>query len=318
LKVKEIGETIIRNWPAKILSLAIAVLLFYFYKLNTTEEHYINVPLDVIINNNFVAAETYPTHVRISLRGSSESIFLINEKDITAHVDFSTRRESGDYREPIKIKKSGNALYADPLEVRVKPTEIRLRIEEKFTKNVPVVPVIKGFSGENYEIISSAIVPDNITIEGPINVVEKITLVRTEDINLENRKESFTFPVKLEKASEFIKFIESDEVQFYGKIERSRISKNIAPIEIEVREKNNNMLYDIEYNTGSIKLEAGRRIIDFFNVENCFLYVDVSGIDIEGTYNLPVIASVPETEGGASVIVITPETLKVNITKKER
>ncbi len=318
LKIKEIGKTIIRNWPAKILSVALAVLLFYFYRLNTTEVHYIRIPLEVIINSNFIAAEAYPTDVRISLRGSSESIFLINEKDITAYVDFSTKEKSGNYREPIKIQKRGNALYADPLEIKVEPAEIHLKIEEKLVKNVPVVPIIKGFPAENYELISSSVTPDNITIEGPLSIVEKLTVVKTENISIENRKESFILPVKLEKASSLIKFVEQNEVQFRGRIEKNLILKNIAPVEIEIRGKNTDMFYDIEFNSGSIKLEAERSIIDFFNSENCSLYIDLSDINIPGTYNLPVIVSLPDIKGEVIIAGLAPETLKVNITRRGR
>ena len=95
LKIKKIGETIIRNWPSKVLSLALAVLLFYFYKINTTEIRYMSIPLDLVLNSGFIAAELHPSEVRVSLRGSSESISLINERDISAVSDFSSREKSG-------------------------------------------------------------------------------------------------------------------------------------------------------------------------------------------------------------------------------
>ncbi|MCL2294337.1 MAG: CdaR family protein [Spirochaetes bacterium] len=220
MKIREIGEAIINNWPAKILSIAAAVLLFYFYKLNTTEVHFMTVPLEVTLNRNFVAASIYPTEVRVSLRGSSETLSLIHERDIAAYVDFSARNIRGEFREPVRIRRSGNALYTDPLEIRVRPSDIRLNIEEKFVKNVPILPIVRGLPAENYEIISSTISSNNITVSGPLSVVERIASVRTEDINIENRRESFTTSVKLERVSEFITFLEGDEVQFFGRIER--------------------------------------------------------------------------------------------------
>jgi len=318
LKIKEIGESIINNWPVKILSVAIAVLLFYFYRLNTTEEYYISVPLEIILSDNFVAADAYPTDVRVSLRGSSGSFFSINEKDITAYVDFSTKEKSGYYREPIKIKKWGNALSADPLEIKVKPTEIRLKIEEKLVKNVPVIPVIKGSSSENFEVLGSSIIPDNVTIEGPQSIIEKISSIKTEDINIGNRRENFSISVKLEKINDLIKIVEENEVRFYGRIGKSLISKNIAPVEIEIRGKNNNMVYDIDFSTGSVKLEAERNIINFINIENCSLYVDLSDIDTPGIYNLPVVVSLSEVKGEVVVTGFTPETVTVNIAIRGR
>ena len=321
LKIKVIGESIINNWPVKILSLAIAVLLFYFYRLTTTDVHYISVPLEIMVSDSFIIAETYPTDVRVSLRGSSENIFLINERDITAYVDFSAKEESGEYREPIRIRRRGNALYADPLEIRVRPTEIRLKIEEKLVKNVPVIPVIRGASARNYEVISSSIMPDNITIEGPLSIVERISLVRTEDINIENRRENFILSVRLERINDLVKFVESDEVQFSGRIERNLVSKNIDLFGIEIRGRKDDFIYELEFDPyeqrGSITLDAERGIIGFFNNENCFLYVDLSDLDTPGVYNQPVSASLFDIEGEVFVVDITPATIEVHITSRE-
>ena len=318
MKIKDIGKSIINNWPVKILSVAMAVLLFYFYRLNTTEEHNITVPLEIILNNDFVAADTYPSEVKITLRGSSESFFLINEKDITAHVDFSSKEKSGYYREPITVRKKGNALYADPLEIKVIPTEIRLKIEEKLIKSIPVVPVIKRLSSENYKIISTSIIPENVTLEGPLSIVEKITSIKTEEISIENIKERIIFPVRLEKINDLIKIVEGDEVHFYGIIEKNLISKNIAPIEIDIRGKKDDFVYAIDFNTGSITLEAERDIINLFNNENCSLYVDLLDIDIPGIYNLPVIVSLAGVEGKVAIVNFAPETISVNVTIRGR
>ncbi|MDX9800695.1 MAG: CdaR family protein, partial [Spirochaetia bacterium] len=198
MKIKKASEILIRNWPAKIMSIALAVLLSYFYKINTTEIRYMNIPLDVVINSAFIAAELHPTEVRVSLRGSENSISLISEKDISAEADFSSWKKSGVYREPVRIKKSGNALYADPLEIRVEPGEIYLKIEEKIVKNLDVIPVINGFPAENHELVSYTVTPDNISAEGPASLMEKLTVLKTESINLDGRKESFTLPVMID------------------------------------------------------------------------------------------------------------------------
>ena len=136
MKLKKIGEYIINNWPVKILSIALALLLFFFCRLNTTESHYIVIPLEVMLNNDLVVADPYPAEIRVTLRGKSENFFLINEKDITAYVDFSSKEKSGYYRGPVRIKKRGNALQADLLEVKVDPREVRLKVEKRFREEL--------------------------------------------------------------------------------------------------------------------------------------------------------------------------------------
>ena len=136
MKLKRIGEYIINNWPVKILSVALALLLFYFCRLNTTESQYIVVPLEVMLSNDLVVADAYPADIRITLRGKSENFSLISEEDIIAYVDFTSKEKGGYYRGPVRIKKRGNALQADMLEIKVAPREVRLKVEKKFREEL--------------------------------------------------------------------------------------------------------------------------------------------------------------------------------------
>lgn len=318
MKPKKIGEIIIRNWPAKILSLALAVFLFYFYKINTTEVKYMSIPLEVNLSSGFIAAENHPSEVRVTLRGTSESISLISERDISAYADFTSEGRPGLYRQPVRIRKAGNALYADPLEIRVEPAEIFLRIEEKMGKVVVVEPVVKGFPAENYELVSYGITPETLSIEGPASVIEKINTLKTETISIDGRNESFNLPVKIELAEEKVVFPGGNEVQFRGRIEKSLIIKSIAPVEILMENSDSSMVYELEVHSGSLRVEAERTIIDFLDRENCSLYIDMQNVTSPGVYNLPVNARLPEMEGEIKITGIAPETVRVYVTRNRR
>ncbi len=318
MKPKKIGEIIIRNWPAKILSLALAVFLFYFYKINTTEVKYMSIPLEVNLSSGFIAAENHPSEVRVTLRGTSESISLISERDISAYADFTSEGRPGLYRQPVRIRKAGNALYADPLEIRVEPAEIFLRIEEKMGKVVVVEPVVKGFPAENYELVSYGITPETLSIEGPASVIEKINTLKTETISIDGRNESFNLPVKIELAEEKVVFHGGNEVQFRGRIEKSLIIKSIAPVEILMENSDSGMVYELEVHSGSLRVEAERTIIDFLDRENCSLYIDMQNVTSPGVYNLPVNARLPEMEGEIKITGIAPETVRVYVTRNRR
>lgn len=318
MKPKKIGEIIIRNWPAKILSLALAVFLFYFYKINTTEVKYMSIPLEVNLSSGFIAAENHPSEVRVTLRGPSESISLISERDISAYADFTSEGRPGLYRQPVRIRKAGNALYADPLEIRVEPAEIFLRIEEKMGKVVVVEPVVKGFPAENYELVSYGITPETLSIEGPASVIEKINTLKTETISIDGRNESFNLPVKIELAEEKVVFPGGNEVQFRGRIEKSLIIKSIAPVEILMENSDSSMVYELEVHSGSLRVEAERTIIDFLDRENCSLYIDMQNVTSPGVYNLPVNARLPEMEGEIKITGIAPETVRVYVTRNRR
>ena len=53
---RQLLERIAHNWPVKVLSVALAVLLFLFYRISSLEERFFSVPLDLRINENLVPA----------------------------------------------------------------------------------------------------------------------------------------------------------------------------------------------------------------------------------------------------------------------
>ncbi len=57
---------VLADWPAKVLSLCAALLLFFFYQLNRLENRPLSVPLEVKVGADFVPASQYPRSVRVT------------------------------------------------------------------------------------------------------------------------------------------------------------------------------------------------------------------------------------------------------------
>ena len=138
-------DRILHNWPVKIISVAAAVLLFFFYRVSSLEERFFNVPLVVQFHENYTSAESYPETVRITIRGRDEDIKLILEDEIEAFLDYSEYKEEGRFRAPVQIKKMGFATQITPLEIRVEPGEFNLLLESLMVKSLAVIPSITGY-----------------------------------------------------------------------------------------------------------------------------------------------------------------------------
>lgn len=312
---KKLAEIILRNWPAKMLSLALAVFLFYFYRINTTEVQYMNLPIVINMNGGFTATESLPNEARLTLRGSSENLSLIKKEDFYIYADFSDVEETGSYREPVKIKKSGNALYVDSIEVRVLPNEISLKIEEKLIKNLDVVPSFQGFPATNYELSSFTVVPNKLSIEGPVSVMEKVESLKTENISINGRSKSFTISANIVGISPLVNFLGDGQVKVSGKIEKNLILKNIAPVEIILLNTQDEFFYSMEITNGSVKIEGDRGAVEKINKSNSLLKVDMSDIDKPGVYDMPLLVVLPEVK--INVIGYSPETIKIHVTTQE-
>lgn len=131
LKRNRILNAITNNWVAKIVSIAIAIVLFAFHRMTGLETLLINVPLTVETNSSLVPAGAYPDSVKVSLRGNASGIPLIQEDDVDAVLDMKKYDTAGLFQEPVQIRTKGNALGIDPLEIKVTPAAITLRLDWK-------------------------------------------------------------------------------------------------------------------------------------------------------------------------------------------
>jgi YbbR domain-containing protein len=208
------------KWPVKVLSVAAALILSIFYKLNTLENRYFSVPLRIESTNELVPASLYPHIVRVDLRGEPNSIFPIPEEDIEAYVNLNRYTSEGSYRIPIQIRKKGSSIGVEPLEITVKPIEIYVKLENKTRAEINVSPVFNGFVAQGYELTGYSIYPPSVIAEGPRSIMEEITEFNTGIIDLEGRYENFTVMINIINTDPLITIHGSRMVEYHGNIRR--------------------------------------------------------------------------------------------------
>ena len=89
MSLRKVLSKVAENWPAKVFSIALAMVLFVFHQMNSLAERFFSVPLLLESQSNLVPATSYPRMIRITLRGDSNSIYSIQEEDIQAYIDIS-------------------------------------------------------------------------------------------------------------------------------------------------------------------------------------------------------------------------------------
>ena len=180
-----------RNWPAKIISVAAAIMLFLFYRATSLEERFFSVPLDVIINEGYAVSSSTPASVKVSLRGSEENIFLILEDDVEVFADFSKHDSEGQFREPLKFLKTGSARNIEGLEIKLDPSEITLELERKVSRSVKIQPQLSGYPAKGHELDQYILSTEEVFVEGPASHVEQLEFIPTEEISLEGGMKTF-------------------------------------------------------------------------------------------------------------------------------
>jgi hypothetical protein len=282
------------DWPAKVLSLAAALLLFFFYRLNRLEDRYLSVPLAVTMNEEYAPASQIPRSVRISLRGESNALFSVQEDDVRASLDLSAYRSEGIFRAPVLIEKRGTALGIDPLEIQADPSEVAVGIERRVARLVPVTPSFRGFLSPGYELVSFDISPPEVEIYGPSSAVARVADVSTDFIELSGRSADFKAKVKLLKKESLVFVSGTDTVEFGAVVRRSLAVRTLERLPILPVGLGPGLELDGPLPAGSIRLRSAGAEASGFSPEPGALSVDLSSVKKPGSYVLPVLAVLPD------------------------
>ena len=180
-------ERLFDDCPAKMLSIAGAIAVFFFYQFNRLEARPLSLPLAVSYGAELVPGNALPRNVRLTLRGEANEVFSVNESDLTATLDLRAYTAPGVYRVPVSIERQGTALDIDPLEIDVDPVDLAVSLERRVVREIPVVPSLRGYLEPGFELASFDIVPSRMEAAGPASVMATLVDASTEPIELSGR-----------------------------------------------------------------------------------------------------------------------------------
>ncbi len=126
MKLNKYFQSMLINWPAKVLSLVFALLVYAFIQYSTIGSRVVTIPLAVTLPQAMEAQSLVPNSVEVSIRGNEDIIYLIDPETITALVDFSSVTEEGIATEPVVLvyeeevfNSAGIALVPNPNQFRI-------------------------------------------------------------------------------------------------------------------------------------------------------------------------------------------------------
>ncbi|MDR0584104.1 MAG: hypothetical protein LBG57_07150 [Treponema sp.] len=302
---------VVEKWPAKVLSVAAALLIFVFHRMSTLETRFFSIPLRVEISADFIPVNSYPRLVRVSVRGDAGSIYTIVEDDIEAYIDLAKHSAEGWYLSPVQIRKKGTALEVEPLEISVEPLEISVQLDQKIRKVVPLNANTRGNAAPGFELVSQSLTPHQVAIEGPLSTVDSLSELSTEVIDLEGRNESFTVTAHIVNPDPLIVIRGAVTAEFAALIRPVIPARNIDGIPITLNGLDPR--FEADSGTGSVRLEGPRALLDTFAPPPGFLSVDCSSLNGPGTYHLPVLMEPPD---GLRALRREPEELVLTVTLK--
>jgi YbbR domain-containing protein len=302
------------NWPAKVLSIVFAIILFVFHRMSTLEDRFFSTPLLIEVNGNLVPASSYPRMIRVSLRGEANNLYPILEDDIEAYIDLTKYTAEGLYRAPVQIRKKGTALGVEPLEISVDPLEVSVELDQKISKYVPLVPSFQGYLTPGYELVSYTLTPNQVVVDGPLRLMSNLSELSTDIIELGGRSEEFSAMVRIMNRDPLL-IIRGDGVtEFRGVISKTIIIRNLDNLPVRITGLEDTLTAEAEVTLGSVRLGGNQDELEFYSPPDRFLYLDCGGITAPGTYTLPVQVAVPP---GFNLVSTDPVEINLRISLRE-
>ncbi|MDR3343204.1 MAG: hypothetical protein LBT14_10570 [Treponema sp.] len=302
-----------KNWPTKVLSVAMAIMLFVFRRMSTVEERFFSVPLIIEAEGNLIPASAYTRMIRISIRGDAADIHSLLESDIEAYIDLQGK-EKGTYRVPVQIRQNGTTLGGEPLEIQVDPLEISLALDHKTSKQVLLTANTRGSLKQGYELLSYTLTPAQVTIEGPTDLMSGISEIYTDFIDLDGRSEDFSVMVSILNRDPLVVIRGGGITEFRGFVKEILTVGNFDGLPIIIQGLDEGYIAEAETKRGSVRLGGSRQTLENYVPPRGLLTLDCSALDQPGTYRVPVSI---QLSPDLTLVRQEPETVTVHIRTKE-
>ncbi|WP_082235723.1 CdaR family protein [Halobacillus massiliensis] len=306
------------KWVLRVISLLLAVLLWvsinvddnmdsdsqWFNDTSSEREVMNDVPLEVRFDNDNYVVSGLPQNIVVTLEGPASAITpVVRQRNFTAFVDLN---DLGPGTHTVDVQHSG---ISNQLKVNMEPEEVEVTIDQKVNQEFPVsVEYINLLEIEDYTIGEAAIEPQQVTITGSAEAIERVASVKAIiDVgDAEDDIEDVKAPVKVYDAqgNELNVLLDPTSVEVSVPIQPSEKEVPVS-FEPEGEAANGVRVGAITTDTETVTVRGPNRILDELEeIED--IPVDIDGITNDETIEVEV----PVPDEASSV---DPETIEVNV-----
>jgi len=200
-----------RNLGLKLVALGGAVAIWTFVSTRPTLERaveaelrYANVPHELELNPDQV------DQVTVILSGDRGRLDELAGRALSAEVDLS--HVPGPGERTFTITEESLALPQGVHLVRAIPSQLRLHLESRIRRQLPVQPTFVGVAANGYSLDSYTVDPPLLTVVGPESRVSLLGQVTTDRIDLSQVIGEKTFQAAAYMSDPYVRFEDGAQV----------------------------------------------------------------------------------------------------------
>lgn len=293
MNIKKLIEKIAGDWAAKVICFALAIFIYIFHQISLLDRKTFSVPLNVESEGLLTPAAKLPSFVRVSIRAESDSMAAINASGIKAFVYLDEYTDAGIYSVPVSVQLSPELLLLEPLEISVKPETLSVELDEKIQKYIPIEPSVSGEVEKGYTISSVEVVPSTVKVIGPSQIVNKMKRVYTEKVNVKGASKGFSQELSLDNLNHLVRPVPESKFKVTVGVVPELGEKKIDAVTPVLKNLDARFIAESVVPSVSFTVSGIVTALEKYKPADASVYVDCSSVVAPGTYELPLVYSVP-------------------------
>ncbi|RJO66081.1 MAG: hypothetical protein C4523_13435 [Myxococcales bacterium] len=285
------------NLGLKLFSLLIALLLWLFVLGAEDVTATVEVPLFFKMPPDKVLVTDVPNKANVSVSGPWAAIKSWNADNLEVEINLI----NADLGPSVVYLEEKRFQLPPSLKLtRVNPSEVAISLAKKASKQAPVVPVQTGTPALGYVVKSIKVMPDKVLIEGAESDIQIVDEVLTEEIDVAERKQSFTVMTKPVRLSKNISFPQKELLEVAVTIKKDLEERTFPNVPVRVR--NSRYVARVEPAEIPLTIMGPREVVESLQTKDIKAFVDAE--KEEGDH--PSTATTREVEFDP-----LPETVKI-------
>ena len=208
MKLNNFKEWLTENSGYKMLAVLTAILLWFFITYQGQSQMSVEAPIE--FKNVPAGLELLKQNIRkvtLSIQGHERILNWLKPTDIRLVVDLASgnRGEATYHFDASAVRTVKNIKV-----LRLEPNYVRVTLEESVSTMVRVKPLIIGIPRQGYSITAVTIDPDMVEIEGPKSEISRLSVVRTEPLDITGLDSEVTQNERVDAGGRNVRFKTSE------------------------------------------------------------------------------------------------------------
>jgi YbbR domain-containing protein len=202
-------KLLLDNWGIKLLSLGLALTLWFFVTSKGKTELTLAVPIELRnIPRGMAVVGDVAGSLEVRVQGqervlrditTGKKVVGVADLSMTSVGENTVRISPDDIKRPSGVSITYMSL-----------SEMKVQLEPLMRRTFRLRPVLHGSPAAGYRLAKLSVSPPRISVEGPASVIKPLESLQTMPIDIQGAKESVTVEPRIDYGGKSLKILDKD------------------------------------------------------------------------------------------------------------